>query len=94
MGQRDRADPTRVRYLVLAVACSLAVLTYVQRQGFVAGSPYVKEDLGLNDEHLVEQSEIDGLSRRCRRPSCRTSGACGSWSYRERARRTSRPRTF
>ena len=39
--------PTRVRYLVLATACSLAVLTYVQRQGFVAGTPYIKADLGL-----------------------------------------------
>src|SRR5947209_7001285 len=52
MGRGDGTDPTRVRYLVLAVACSLAVLTYVQRQGFVAGSPFVKEDLGLNDEHM------------------------------------------
>jgi sugar phosphate permease len=37
---------------VLAAACSLAVLTYVQRQGFVAGSPYIKQDLGLNDEQV------------------------------------------
>src|SRR5262245_4924376 len=44
--------PTRVRYQVLAVACSLAVLTYVQRQGFVAGTPYLKRDLGLNDEQM------------------------------------------
>lgn len=44
--------PTRVRYLVLAVACSLAVLTYVQRQGFVAGTPYIKKDLGLDDEQM------------------------------------------
>src|SRR5438132_5274068 len=44
--------PTHVRYLVLAAACSLAVLTYVQRQGFVAGSPFIKKDLGLNDEQM------------------------------------------
>src|SRR5262245_51449992 len=44
--------PSKVRYLVLAVACSLAVLTYVQRQGFVAGTPYIKKDLGLNDEQM------------------------------------------
>src|SRR5437868_11344145 len=44
--------PTRVRYRVLAAACSLAVLTYVQRQGFVAGTPYIKKDLGLNDEQI------------------------------------------
>jgi sugar phosphate permease len=47
-----KAAPTRVRYQVLAAACSLAVLTYVQRQGFVAGSPYIKKDLGLNDEQV------------------------------------------
>lgn len=59
MGHRDVATPTtpapratRVRYLVLAVACSLAVLTYVQRQGFVAGTPYIKQDLGLDDEQM------------------------------------------
>src|SRR5262249_21179856 len=44
--------PTRVRYLVLATVCSLAVLTYVQRQGFVAGTPYIKADLGLDDEQM------------------------------------------
>jgi ACS family glucarate transporter-like MFS transporter len=44
--------PTRVRYLVLAVACSLAVLTYVQRQGFIAATPYIKQDLGLDDGHM------------------------------------------
>jgi sugar phosphate permease len=46
------AEPTKVRYLVLAAACSLAVLTYIQRQGFVAGTPYIKKDLGLNDEQM------------------------------------------
>src|SRR5215472_13795906 len=46
------ARPSGVRYQVLAVACSLAVLTYVQRQGFVAGTPYIKKDLGLNDEQM------------------------------------------
>jgi sugar phosphate permease len=46
------APPTRVRYLVLAAACSLAVLTYVQRQGFVAGTPYIKADLDLDDRQM------------------------------------------
>ena len=41
--------PTNVRYLVLAAACSLAVLTYVQRLGFTNGMPEIKQDLGLND---------------------------------------------
>jgi sugar phosphate permease len=44
--------PSRVRYQVLAAACSLAVLTYVLRQGFVGGTPYIKEALGLDDEHV------------------------------------------
>jgi hypothetical protein len=35
------ARPTRVRYLVLGAACSLAVLTYVQRQGFGRATPYI-----------------------------------------------------
>src|SRR5947209_4628539 len=46
------APPTHVRYVVLMVACSLAVLTYVQRQGLVAGTPYIKEDLSLHDEQM------------------------------------------
>ncbi len=44
--------PSGVRYQVLAAACSLAVLTYVQRQGFVAGTPYIKADLALDDEQM------------------------------------------
>src|SRR5260370_31480227 len=44
--------PTLVRYQVLAVACSLAVLTYVHRQGFVAGTPYIQADLALDDEYM------------------------------------------
>lgn len=45
-------SPTNVRYQVLAVVCSLAVLTYVQRQGFIAATPYIKQDLGLDDGHM------------------------------------------
>jgi sugar phosphate permease len=44
--------PTFVRYQVLGVLCSLAVLTYVQRQGFIAATPYIKQDLHLRDEHM------------------------------------------
>ncbi len=44
--------PTYVRHQVLAAACSLAVLTYIQRQGFVAATPYIKEDLGLRDGQM------------------------------------------
>src|SRR5438876_12359501 len=46
------ATPTRVRYLVLASACSLAVLTYIQRQGFVASTPYIKQDLNFTNEQM------------------------------------------
>src|SRR6516165_10613527 len=52
MGQRGADLATGVRYRVLAVACSLAVLTYFQRQGFVAGTPYLQHDLGLDDRQL------------------------------------------
>lgn len=45
-------QPTFVRYQVLAVACSLAILTYVQRQGFIAATPYIKKDLGLHDGQM------------------------------------------
>jgi sugar phosphate permease len=41
--------PTNVRYVVLGAACLLAVLTYIQRLGFVNGLPEIKQDLGLND---------------------------------------------
>ena len=45
-------QPTFVRYQVLAVACSLAILTYVQRQGFIAATPYIKQDLHLDDHQI------------------------------------------
>jgi sugar phosphate permease len=44
--------PSRVRYQVLAVACSLALLTYVHRLGFVAAAPQIKSGLGLSDEYM------------------------------------------
>jgi sugar phosphate permease len=53
MGHNGAAQrPTRVRYVVLAVACSLAVLTYVQRQGYVAATPYIGPDLKLDKEKI------------------------------------------
>src|SRR5436853_5723275 len=53
MGHGDpAARPSRVRYLVLAVACSLAVLTYVQRQGYVAATPYIGPELSFDKEHI------------------------------------------
>src|SRR2546421_11372188 len=50
--------PTRVRYQVLAAACSLAVLTYVQRLGFTVGLPDIKKDLGLNDDQVGELAAV------------------------------------
>src|SRR5262249_12903847 len=55
---RSPVAPSRVRYLVLGTACSLAVLTYVQRQGFVAGTPYIKADLGLNDKQMGDLASV------------------------------------
>src|SRR5262245_59221765 len=49
---RSDEKPTRVRDLVLAAACALAVLTYVQRQAFVAGMSYIQRDLRLDDREI------------------------------------------
>ena len=53
-GLRSEALPqaTQVRYQVLAVACVLAVLTYINRLGFNVGAPEIKRDLGLNDQDM------------------------------------------
>src|SRR5205807_267516 len=53
MGRMDQLGrPTRVRYLVLAAACTLAILTYIQRQGFVSGTPEIGRYLRLDDEQM------------------------------------------
>jgi ACS family glucarate transporter-like MFS transporter len=44
--------PTRVRYEVLAVACCLALLTYINRLGFGVAAAEIKHDLGLNDAQM------------------------------------------
>jgi MFS transporter, ACS family, glucarate transporter len=46
------ARPTWVRYRVLAVACSLAVITYIHRVGFATASAEFKAPLNLTDQHL------------------------------------------
>jgi ACS family glucarate transporter-like MFS transporter len=46
------ARPTRVRFEILAAACSLAVITYIHRVGFATASAEIKEPLGLSDQHL------------------------------------------
>lgn len=44
--------PTMVRYQVLAVACILAVLTYINRLGFGVAAPQIKSGLHLSDEEM------------------------------------------
>ena len=44
--------PSRVRYRVLAAACCLALLTYVNRLGFGVAAPNIKRDLALSDEQM------------------------------------------
>jgi sugar phosphate permease len=48
----DRAAPTRVRFQVLAVACVLAVITYIHRVGFATAAAEIKGPLGLSDSDL------------------------------------------
>src|SRR5947209_6613829 len=51
-------SPSHIRYVVLATACSLAVLTYVQRQGFWGGAPYIREALELNPSQMGDLASI------------------------------------
>jgi sugar phosphate permease len=51
-GQERSCRPTRVRYQVLAFACSLALIAYVYRLAFAALGPDFKRDLHLDDQHL------------------------------------------
>lgn len=46
------APATHVRYQVLAVACTLALLTYVHRLGFVVGNNDIKGGLGLDKDEM------------------------------------------
>lgn len=39
--------PSRVRYTVLSVVCSLSVLSYLDRVGISAGAPFIVSELGL-----------------------------------------------
>jgi MFS transporter, ACS family, glucarate transporter len=46
------AAATRVRYRVLALACILAVVTYIHRLGFSVAAPEIKRSLGLDDAQI------------------------------------------
>jgi sugar phosphate permease len=48
----ESSRDSRVRYRVLAVACSLAVLGYLTRVGFATAAPELKTQLGLGDSDL------------------------------------------
>src|SRR5947209_3572642 len=41
------AEPTRVRYGVLGFACSLSMITYLDRVCFGKAMPHIAEELGL-----------------------------------------------
>jgi MFS transporter, ACS family, glucarate transporter len=50
MARNSRPDAaTRIRYAVLAVGCSLALLAYIHRQSYVRGQTEIAADLGLNN---------------------------------------------
>ncbi len=51
-GDREPAPATRVRYWVLASACSLAVITYIHRAGFGSNSSELLGDLGMDVRDL------------------------------------------
>jgi MFS transporter, ACS family, glucarate transporter len=53
IGDREpKHTASRVRYGVLAVGCSFAFLTYIQRQAFVAATPEIKGALDLSQEQM------------------------------------------
>jgi sugar phosphate permease len=51
-GGGEPSSPSRVRFRVLALACGLAVITYVHRVGFATASAEMKGPLGLSDRSL------------------------------------------
>jgi ACS family glucarate transporter-like MFS transporter len=48
----EPAPASRVRYRVLALACALAVVTYIHRIGFSVGASEIKRSLGLDDAQI------------------------------------------
>jgi sugar phosphate permease len=44
--------PSHIRFVVLALACGLAVITYIHRVGFATASAEIKGPLGLSDGDL------------------------------------------
>ncbi len=56
------ARPTLVRYRVLAWACSLSMLTYIDRVCIKQVAPDIRRDLGISQEHFVWVFAAFGLS--------------------------------
>src|SRR5262249_27562764 len=52
--KRSWSRPSHVRYGVLAFACALAVVTYVQRLGFSAGLPEIADSLSLDANRVAD----------------------------------------
>jgi MFS transporter, ACS family, glucarate transporter len=51
-GGNSNAPATGMRYIVLAVGCSLALLVYLHRQSFVRGQTEIQKDLGFSSEQM------------------------------------------
>jgi sugar phosphate permease len=49
---------THVRYMVLGLACGLAVVTYIQRLGFSAAMPEIQASLHLDDNRMADLGAI------------------------------------
>src|SRR3954452_16448702 len=47
-----RATPTRVRYSVLAFACALSMITYLDRVCFATVAPYIRTECNLSHSQL------------------------------------------
>ena len=69
----DSERPTRVRYRVLAAACSLAVITYIHRVGFATASAEFKTAAGPDGHaHRLADGRVHDRLRR----SSRCPGGC------------------
>jgi sugar phosphate permease len=53
LGDKAPARPTQVRYVVLVILCTLALITYLHRVGFAVGGPRIKDQLQLDDVQMA-----------------------------------------
>jgi sugar phosphate permease len=52
--KRFGGPPSHVRYAVLGFACALAVVTYIQRLGFSAGTPEIQDSLHFDPNRTAD----------------------------------------